>query len=133
MALTNSEKSVMLNLAMGSPGSGVAATYHMALFTAMPTASTPGTEVSGGSYGRVAITNNTTSFPASTGGANKANGVAFTFPTATAPWGECVGWGFFDASSGGTLRHFGPLSPAIDVGTGVTVVFGVGGFSYSAA
>src|SRR5205823_752298 len=53
-------------------------------------ASTGGTtgEVSGGSYARVAVTNNTTNFPAATGTAptTKKNGTAITFPTATANW-----------------------------------------------
>ena len=42
-------------------------------------------EVSGGSYDRVSMTNNTTNFPSVTG-TDKMNGVAITFATASANW-----------------------------------------------
>lgn len=42
-------------------------------------------EVSGGSYDRVSVTNNTTNF-ATVSGTNKVNSTAITFPTATANW-----------------------------------------------
>lgn len=77
-------------------------TLYAALFSVAPTDSTGGTELSGGSYTRVAITNNATNFPAASGG-SKSNGTAITFPTATADWSAAVAMGFFDASSGGNL------------------------------
>ena len=64
-------------------------TVWMGLWTAALTdASTGATagEVSGGSYARLAVTNNSTNFPAASGGA-KSNGVDFTFVAATAAWG----------------------------------------------
>lgn len=129
MGATNTEESVILNLLFGAPGTGVAATYHFALFTVAPTDSTPGTEVSGGSYARVAVTNNTTNFPASTGGASKANGVAITFPVATAPWGTAVAWGAFDASTAGTLRYYDDLDPHVAVGVGAAPSFTIGAWT----
>jgi len=46
-------------------------------------------EVSGGSYDRVSITNNTTNWPSVTT-TDKLNGVAITFPTATANWNSAA-------------------------------------------
>lgn len=71
------------------------ATVYIALFTAAPSDSTFGTEVTGGAYARAAVTNNVTNWPAAAAGAKK-NGAAITFATATASWG--------------TVTHFGILS-----------------------
>lgn len=78
------------------------ATLYFALFTVVPTASGGGTEVTGGSYARVAATNNLTNFPSASGGAKK-NGAAVTFAAPTADWGVIVALVEFDAISGGNM------------------------------
>lgn len=78
------------------------ATLYIGLFTAAPTDAGGGTEVTGGSYARAAVTNNATNFPAASAGA-KTNANAITFATATADWGTVVAVGIFDALSGGNL------------------------------
>lgn len=75
---------------------------HIAAFTAAPTDSGGGTEVSGGSYARVQVTNNATNFPAASGG-QKQNGTLIQFVVATASWGEVVAIGLFDAASSGNM------------------------------
>jgi hypothetical protein len=79
-------------------------TLYIALYTTLPTmpAGTGGTEVSGNNYSRLAVTNNTTNFPSSSGG-SKTNGVTFTFATPSGSWGTVVGFGILDGSSGGNL------------------------------
>lgn len=74
------------------------------------------TEPGGGSYARVAITNNATNFPAATGTttATKSNGAEFAFPQATADWftaggGEAQYWFLADAPTGGNIIVYGPL------------------------
>jgi len=76
------------------------ATVYAALFTAKPTASGGGTEVSGGGYARKAIT-----FGASS---NKtiSNSAAVIWDTATSDWGECVAWATFDAAVGGNMLSY---------------------------
>jgi hypothetical protein len=98
---------------------------HLALFTVAPTESGGGTEVSGGSYGRVAINNNATNWPAATGGL-KSNGTAITFPTATGTWGTVTHWALFDAASGGNMLFFGTVSPSklIESGDQFSVAIG---------
>ncbi|MBN9393105.1 MAG: hypothetical protein J0I20_34045 [Chloroflexi bacterium] len=68
------------------------------------------TEASGGSYARVAQTNNSTNFPAASGG-SKSNGTTVTFVQATADIAadpnRIHGWALMDASSGGNARYWG--------------------------
>jgi hypothetical protein len=83
------------------------ATVYVALYTVMPNSlGIGGTEVSGGSYARVSSTNNNTNWPAASSSL-KSNGTAITFTTATGSWGTVVGFGIYDASSGGNLLYFG--------------------------
>lgn len=106
----------------------VPSTIYVALFTAAPSDSGGGTEVSGGSYARVQVgpsdsawesTQGTTSAVASsgTGGATQ-NGSAITFPTPSANWGSITHFGIFDASTSGNLLMWGALTVAKTVNNG---------------
>lgn len=89
------------------------ATVYVALYTVIPTdVNASGTEVSGGAYTRVAVTNNTTNWPAATGTnpSSKANGTAITFAAPTANWGVVVGFAIYDASSAGNELAWGSLT-----------------------
>jgi hypothetical protein len=104
-------------------GSGAPATWYIALYTALPADDgSGGTEVSGGSYARAAVTNNATNFPAASG-RQKSNALAITFAQATANWGTVVGVGFFTASSGGTPVYKKALVTNRTVQTGDTFSF----------
>src|SRR5579859_4367141 len=66
------------------------ATLYFALMLTSPDGSAgSGTEVSGGSYARVGVTNDATHFPGASlaNPSVKANALAITFPTATGNWG----------------------------------------------
>jgi hypothetical protein len=97
------------------------ATVYIALFTTAPNdASTgatpsPGVEVTGGSYARLAVTNNATNFPAANGGA-KSNGVDLTFAAPTANWGVITAFAILDA--GGNIMYWGLITPNKTVNTG---------------
>lgn len=82
---------------------------YVALFTAAPTDAGGGTEVSGGAYARAIVTNNTTNFPAASGG-SKSNGIEIAFPQATALWGDVVAVGIFDASTGGNMLAWADIT-----------------------
>lgn len=85
----------------------------VALFTVAPTDAGGGTEVSGGSYARVAMactlanfsgTQSAGSSTSSTGtGGATSNNAAITFPAPSADWGTIVAFGLFDALTGGNL------------------------------
>lgn len=94
------------------------ATLYVALYTVIPTdANASGTEVTGGSYARVAVTNNLTNFPAASAGA-KANGTAITFPAPTANWGIVVGFAIYDAATAGNELAWGAITPNKTVNNG---------------
>jgi hypothetical protein len=80
------------------------ATLYVALFTANPGESGATGEVSGGSYARVALTNNNVNFPLSptTGTPTKTNGETITWPTASASWGTVTHWAIYDHVSNST-------------------------------
>lgn len=101
------------------------ATLYVGLYTAAPTDAGGGTEVSGGSYARVAVTNNDTNWPAAAAGA-KANGTAITFPAATGDWGTVVAFGIFDAAEAGNLLAWADLTANKTVETGDTATFAIG-------
>lgn len=103
-------------------------TVYIALYTAAPTDAGGGTEVTGGSYARVAVTNNATNWPAASSG-SKQNGTAFTFPQATANWGTVVAFGILDAASGGNLLYWGDLTASKTVENGDTAEFAVSGIT----
>lgn len=125
----------ILDYVFGAQAFSAPATIYAALFTAAPTDAGGGTEVTGGSYARVAITNNSTNFPNSTGTSptTKQNGTQITFPTATANWGTCVALGLFDNSSGGNLLAWTPLTGTsyTFTATGSSDEFWAPGSSYS--
>lgn len=118
-------ENAILDLILGGTALSAPATVYVALFTAAPSDSGGGTEVSGGSYVRKSVTNNSTNWPAASGG-SKSNGTAITFATATASWGTVVAFGIFDASSGGNLLYWADLTASKTVGSGDTASFAVG-------
>ena len=106
------------------------ATVYVALYTEAPTDAGGGTEVTGGSYARVAVTNNSTNFPAASGGA-KSNGTEITFETATANWGTVVAFGILDASTSGNLLLWATLTANKTIDSGDTAKFAAGDLDYT--
>lgn len=89
------------------------ATTYYALATTSGSDAACGTEVTGGSYARVAVTSSlanwagtqsagSTSASSGTGGTT-SNNAAVTFPAPTANWGSVVEFCVFDASTSGNL------------------------------
>lgn len=103
------------------------ATLAVALYTAAPGETGGGTEVTGGSYARVANNpananwngthGNTTGASSGTGG-NIDNAGAITFPTPTANWGTITHFAILDATSGGNMLIYGALTASKTVNNG---------------
>lgn len=116
---------------LGATASTPAATVYIALSTAAysdAATSASMAEVSGGSYARVAVTNNATNWPAATGTspATKQNGTAFTFPTASGAWGTVTSFYIVDVISGaGNVYYGGDLTVAKPVTSGDTASFAI--------
>jgi hypothetical protein len=91
----------------------------VSLFTVTPADAGGGTEVTGGSYGRVNVPplDANWSAPDATGGLTD-NVAAITFPTPTANWGVVVAFGIHDASTAGNLLVWGPITPNKTINNG---------------
>lgn len=92
-------------------------TTHIALYTVAPTDAGGGTEVTGGSYARVAYTNTVANWPAAVGGA-KSNANLIDFGTATANWGTVVAMSIMDAGAAGNMLFYGNLAVSKTVNNG---------------
>jgi hypothetical protein len=113
---------VLRNTSYTSP-----ATVYVALYTSDPTDADTGTEVSGGSYARTAVT-----FGAPSNGVT-TNSASVTFPTATASWGTVSYIGLRDASTAGNLLFHTALDEAKTVGTGDIFTISTGNLSVTLA
>lgn len=106
----------------------VPTTVYIALFTAAPSDTGGGTEVSGGSYARVQVGPSDTTWNATQGGApaaassgtggQTANASAITFPTPSANWGVITHFAIMDASTAGNFLLWGALGTAKTVNNG---------------
>lgn len=103
------------------------AALYIALYTAAPSDAGGGTEVSGGSYARTAVT-----FAAASGGATSNTG-AVVFPTATAAWGTVGYIGIFDAATAGNLLWHGAATATKTVATGDIYRIAAGALTLSLA
>lgn len=94
-------------------------TLAVGLFTAAPNDAGGGTEVTGGSYARVAVNPLDANWTAasSTDGVT-TNAAAITFPAPTANWGTVTHFGIFDATSAGNLLFHGALSASRTINNG---------------
>jgi hypothetical protein len=102
-------------------------TVYVGLYTSDPTDANTGTEVSGGSYARVAVT-----FAAPSNGVT-TNNADVTFIQATASWGT-VGWiGILDSLSGGNLLYHTPLDVAKTIDSGDIFKIATGSLSVTLA
>jgi hypothetical protein len=122
--LTNYSIPKVLDAIFGASAIGTPATFYAALFTTAPTASSAGVEVTGGSYARVSITNNSTNFP-NTSAQIKSNGTAINWPVSTGAWGTVVAWGLYDASTAGNLWAYGSITSQV-LNSGDTMYFSIG-------
>ena len=121
----------LLDHVLGGTAYSAPASVYLALFTVAPNVGgTGGTEVTGGSYARKTVANNSTSFPAASAHA-KANGASFDYPFATAGWGTVVAVGIYDAVSAGNLLMVGTLTAPRTIATDDAFTFRVADLTWS--
>lgn len=125
MSKTNYARNAILNHRYGGPDYVRPATVYVAFFTSAPSTSGGGTEVAGGAYARIAVTNNATNWPAAVNGVT-ANGAAITFAQASASWGTVTHVAVFDALSGGNMLDFAALASPKTVNIGDRPEFPIG-------
>lgn len=93
-----------LNYIVGKTNIASLPTAYLALFTAVGTdAGTGFTEVSGGSYARVATTGSTWNAASGSAPSSNSNASPISFPVSSGSWGTVIAWGIYDAPTGGNL------------------------------
>jgi len=122
----------LLAHAFGGPNYTRPTNVYFAAFTVAPDDTGGGTECTGGSYARVELPNDGTTwssplvgFPTSISAV-----VGVVWPTATANWGSVVAVGIFDAPTGGNLLAWSTTT-AKTVNTGDTLRINSGFLSIS--
>lgn len=126
MSFCNVLENSLLNHTFGGTTYSPLATMYVGLSTANPTdTGSLVSECTGGSYARVAITNNKTTWSISSAG-SLSNAITITFPTATASWGTVTYFFIADASTAGNVVAYGALSAAKTIDTGDTALFNIG-------
>jgi len=126
-ALSNAWENLLVDGLLRAQTVTFPATTYVALETASGSDTACGTEVSGGSYARVAVTSNTTNWAntqasgtgASSGtGGTTSNSAAITFPAPSANWGTITGFCVMSASTSGTLIYRASLTTNKTVNSG---------------
>jgi hypothetical protein len=111
MSFSNYLETEVLEWAFTGSGGTRPTVWYLALFTAAPSDTGGGTEVSGGAYARQSVT-----FTVS--GNTASNNAAIEYPTATANYGTVTHIGVFDASSSGNLLAHAALTTSKTIETG---------------
>jgi hypothetical protein len=119
---TNYAEDLVLDWLLTNAAATRPTAWYVALYTVAPGETGGGTEVSGGSYARTAVTF-TVSGTAPTTASNSA---AVEFAAATASWGTVVAAGIFDASTSGNLLAFANLTTSKTVDSGDVLRFNTG-------
>jgi hypothetical protein len=125
--MSNFLENALINATLRATTYTSVATVYVSLWTSDPTDAGSGTEVSGGSYARTAVT-----FGAPSNGAT-TNSADVTFPTATGSWGV-VGWiGINDALSSGNLLYHTALDTSKTIDSGDIFKISTGNLSVTLA
>ena len=125
--MSNWLENALINATLRNTSYTSPAAVYIGLYTSDPTDANTGTEVSGGSYTRTAVTMGAPSNGVST------NTAAVEFPQASGSWGT-VGWiGILDATSSGNLLYHTPLDTSKTISSGDIFKIAIGGLSVTLA
>lgn len=125
--MTNYLENALINATLRNTSYTSPATVYVSLYTSDPTDADTGTEVSGGSYARTAVT-----FGAPSDGVS-TNSAAVEFPQATGSWGT-VGWiGIEDSLTGGNLLYHTALDASKTIASGDIFKIATGSLSVTLA
>jgi hypothetical protein len=127
-AISNYLENALINATLRNTTYTSPATVYAALFTSDPTDAGSGTEVSGGSYARKAIT-----FAAPSNGVTTNSAAACEFDQATGSWGTITHFGIFDALTSGNLLYYGALTTSKTIASGDVFKFATSSVSVTLA
>lgn len=125
--MSNYLENALINATLRNTSYTSPATVYVGLYTTDPTDANTGTEVSGGSYARTAVT-----FGAPSNGVS-TNSAAVEFPQATGNWGTVAYIGILDASTSGNLLYHTALDSSKTIETGDIFKIAIGSLSVTLA
>lgn len=125
--MSNYLENALINATLRNTAYTSPTTVYLALYTTDPTDADTGTEVSGGSYARQAIT-----FGAPSNGVT-TNSAAIEFPQCTSTWGTITHIGIRDALTTGNLLYHTPLDASKTIATGDIFRISIGNLSVTLA
>lgn len=128
-ALSDHAENLLLNWLMTTGSATRPTTWYVALYTAAPSDSGGGTEISGNGYARQSATWDTAS---GTGGTT-ANSADISFTASGGNWGDVTHIGIHDASTGGNLLWHGAMTSSKTVNDGDTLQFSTGNIDLTIA
>jgi len=111
VSLTNTFETTVLTWLLTTGSATRPTTWYVALFTDDPGESGAGTEISGGSYARTAVT-----FTVS--GDTASNSGAVEFPAASTSWGTITHIGVMDAATSGNMIVYAALTASKTIASG---------------
>ncbi len=128
-ALSDHAEKLILDWMMTAGAATRPTAWYVALYTAAPSDSGGGTELSGSGYARESVT-----FAAATSGTGTTSNTGVVVFTADGgDWGSVTHMGIHDAVSGGNLLWHGALAAAKTVADGDTLEFAVGNIDLTVA
>ena len=125
--MSNYLEDALINATLRNTSYTSPTTVYLALYTSDPTDADTGTEVSGGSYARQAIT-----FGAPSNGVT-SNTAAIEFPQATGTWGTITYVGIRDALTTGNLLYHTALDVSKTIASGDIFKIAIGSLSVTLA
>lgn len=128
-ALSDHAEKLVLDWLMTNGTATRPTAWYLALYTAAPSDSGGGTEVSGNGYARQAVT----FAAASTPGGTTSNTDAQSFTANGGNWGSVTHIGIFDALTTGNLLWHGSLVAPKTVNDGDTLEFSIGNIDLTIA
>lgn len=124
--LSDWAENALLDWLLGGATPTAPAGRFLALYTAAPSDSGGGTEVTGGSYARQALA----SSAAASGATSNSGTVTFT---STAAWGTVTHIGIHSAATGGNLLWHGALTASRVMASGDSLVFSPAAITFTLA
>lgn len=120
-ALSDYAEKLLLDWMMTTGSATRPTAWYVALYTAAPSDSGGGTEVSGSGYSRQSVTFSAASSP----GGTTSNTNTVTFTASGGNWGTITHCGIFDAASSGNLLWHGALTASKTVNDGDSLEFAI--------
>lgn len=121
--MSNYLENALINVTLRNTAYTSPSVVYVGLYTSDPGEGNTGTEVSGGSYARTAVT-----FGAPSNGVS-TNSASVTFPTATGTWGTVTHIGILDALTSGNLLYYTPLDASKSIASGDVFTISTGNLS----